>query len=393
MKSIKKSFMTVLAAALLFAALCVPAMALDDIALPSKSAASDVTIGGTAAADQWVSVKITYNNTEIVFFDGVKAGADGKYAVHANLSDCTFPLDVTVTYGYSVETAKITMQNSGGGTGGGGGGGTVTAGEEVKVTPSTGGTTTVNPDKASAGDTVKIVTKPDSGNVVDSVKVTDKNGNTVTVKDNGDGSYSFTMPKTAVDVSVTYKPAANGKFTDVADNAWYHDAVYFVADNGYFKGTANNLFSPDDQMTRAMFVTVIGRLAGVDASQYQTADFTDVQAGTWYAPYVAWAAEKGIVKGISAAEFDPNGKITREQMAAMMYRYAEFSGVDLKNVSDTAFAAFADKGSVSAYAKDAMIWAADKGVINGTEKGLEPAADATRAQVAQIIKNYVEKIK
>ncbi len=76
-----------------------------------------------------------------------------------------------------------------------------------------------------------------------------------------------------------------------------------------------------------------------------------------------------------------------------MYRYAEFSGVVLKNVSDTAFAAFADKGSVSAYAKDAMIWAADKGVINGTEKGLEPAADATRAQVAQIIKNYVEKIK
>ena len=153
------------------------------------------------------------------------------------------------------------------------------------------------------------------------------------------------------------------------------------------------MFSPDDPMTRAMFVTVIGRLAGVDASQYQTSNFSDVQAGSWYAPYVAWAAEKGVVKGISETEFDPNGKITREQMAAMMYRYADFCGVNLTDTSSALFDRFADKAAVSQYAEKAMIWATDKGIINGTEKGLEPAADATRAQVAQIIKNYVEKIK
>ena len=228
------------------------------------------------------------------------------------------------------------------------------------------------------------------------------------------------MPSGKVTVNVTYKedPAAQnpaaGKFADVADTAWYKEAVYYVADKGYFKGTSDTLFSPDVTMTRAMFATVIGRLAGIDESKY-TGDvtdenslenrggsaasaggsaFSDVPEGQWYSAYIRWASENDIVNGVGGGKFDPDAKITREQMAAMMYRYAKFAGVDLTSaaaVDTTAFNAFADRDSVSAYAKDAMIWATAKGIINGNGTGLAPKSDATRAQVAQIIRNYEEK--
>lgn len=336
------------------------------------------------AADRYQVAEVTYNYSgtgtrtiSLVSSKVVMINADGK----------------TTSADTSAKPFTVTVKREGAAAGGGGGGGS--AAEEIVIDAGAGGSAAANPKQASKGDKVEITVTPDSGKTVDTITVTDQNGKEITSEKTADNKYSFTMPTGAVKVKITFKDkaAGSGRFIDVADNAWYHDAVYFVADKGYFNGTSENMFSPDDPMTRAMFVTVIGRLAGVDASQYQTSNFSDVQAGSWYAPYVAWAAEKGVVKGISETEFDPNGKITREQMAAMMYRYADFCGVNLTDASSALFDRFADKAAVSQYAEKAMIWATDKGIINGTEKGLEPAADATRAQVAQIIKNYVEKIK
>jgi hypothetical protein len=179
-------------------------------------------------------------------------------------------------------------------------------------------------------------------------------------------------------------------FTDVLEDAWYAAAVKFVTGKGYFQGTGENEFSPEMNMTRAMFVTVLGRRAGVDPSGYSGSVFTDTAEGQWYSPYVKWASENGIVSGTGGGRFDPDGLVTREQMAAILYRYADYCGLDRK-AEDTRFRSFSDREQVSDYAEDAMIWATDRGIINGTEKGLEPAAKATRAQVAQIVVNYSEK--
>lgn len=176
-------------------------------------------------------------------------------------------------------------------------------------------------------------------------------------------------------------------FTDVSRTDWFYDAVAFVVENGYFNGTSATTFSPDSPMTRAMFVTVLGRLAGVDVDNNATGGFTDVKAGSYYAGYVAWAAENGIVNGTSATTFSPDGLVTREQMAAFLYRYAKYQGMDVTASSD-ALDAFSDADAVSGWAREAMAWATDRQIINGTGHGVAPQATATRAQVAQIILNF-----
>lgn len=180
------------------------------------------------------------------------------------------------------------------------------------------------------------------------------------------------------------------RFRDVSAEDWFFRAVDFVSRKGYFNGTSETEFSPGLTMTRAMFVTVLGRMAGAEEALYTGSDFTDVAEGRWYSAYVKWASQHDIVNGIGGVLFDPDGSVTREQMAAIMFRYAAFCGLNT-DADDARFLAFTDRDQVSAYARDAMIWAVDRGIINGTGTGLEPKAKATRAQVAQIIMNYTEK--
>jgi hypothetical protein len=178
-------------------------------------------------------------------------------------------------------------------------------------------------------------------------------------------------------------------FDDVKPGRWSYDAISYVTGQGYFKGTSATQFSPSANMTRAMFVTVLGRMAGVSENTNAVTSFQDVAAGQYYTGYVAWAAEQGIVLGTSATTFAPSANVTREQMAAFLYRYAKYLGMDVsvKNGS-TALSAFSDAGSVSSWAVDAMTWAVSNGIINGTGKGLEPQSYATREQVAQIIHKF-----
>ena len=138
--------------------------------------------------------------------------------------------------------------------------------------------------------------------------------------------------------------------------------------------------------------TGVGRLEGMDPQRYTAQSFEDVASGVWYAPYVEWAIRNGVISGYGNGKFGPNDPITREQMAVIMYRYAQFKGIDVSVTDSSRFESFTDKDSVSSYAKEAMIWATANGIINGTDVGLEPQKNASRAQVAQIIKNYSEKI-
>ena len=142
-----------------------------------------------------------------------------------------------------------------------------------------------------------------------------------------------------------------------------------------------------------MFVTVLSRLEGIDAAQNTGSSFLDVDEGQWYTAAVLWASRNGIVQGTGEGLFDPNGNVTREQMAAIMHRYATYRNIDTSNVDVSKFNAFTDNSKVSDWAADAVKWAADKGIINGMGDGtIEPQGTATRAQVAQIVKNYQEII-
>lgn len=175
-------------------------------------------------------------------------------------------------------------------------------------------------------------------------------------------------------------------FGDVKDDDWFSEAVKYVVSQGYFKGISDTEFGPYQSMNRAMFVTVLGRMSGVDVSKYANEKFTDVPAGSYYEGYVVWAAEQGIVQGTSDTTFSPDAAVTREQMAAFLYRYAKYLKKDVSTSGD--LSGFQDAASVSNWAVSAVQWAVGQGIITGTDRGLEPAATANRAQVAQIIYRF-----
>lgn len=189
----------------------------------------------------------------------------------------------------------------------------------------------------------------------------------------------------AISTPLAVSAATVSDFSDISPTAWYYSAVEYATDNGLFSGTGKTTFSPDGAMTRGMFVTVLGRMAGIDESEYLRYRFDDVKVGAYYAPYVEWAATYDIVSGISSTKFSPDAKISREQMAAILYRYAKATENDVA-FSTNAYNGFSDTGKVSSWAVEAFQWAADKGIINGSNGRLNPKGTATRAQVAQVFK-------
>ncbi len=180
----------------------------------------------------------------------------------------------------------------------------------------------------------------------------------------------------------------SAKFRDVKASDWFHEYVDFAVSNGLFGGMSDTTFEPNTAMTRAMLVTVLWRYAGQPIEGENI--FTDVPSGQWYTSAVAWAAANGIVGGVGNNKFDPNGNITREQMAAILYRYAQKLGLDTSARAD--LSGFPDGGKVSAYAKDAIRWAVAEGLINGSDGKLLPQGNATRAQVAAILMRFIENV-
>lgn len=195
-------------------------------------------------------------------------------------------------------------------------------------------------------------------------------------------------PPTLVDPSGPDTPWVN-PFTDVSENDWFFDAVKFVNERKLFVGTTETTFAPRMAMTRGMFVTVLGTLAGVDETAAEASTFEDVNPNAYYAPYVAWAQKNGIVVGTSATTFEPNAEITREQMAIIMYNYAKYAGEDVSKTDPAGLAAFADGASVSGWAQTEMAWAVNMQLMVGSDGKLSPQNHASRAEVAEIVKNYV----
>lgn len=262
------------------------------------------------------------------------------------------------------------------------------------------GTVTIaNGDTANYGDNVLVKVDPDDGWRVEHVAVVTKAGQSVSVtrlsnEADYEQAYTFVMPDDDVIVTVTYTMHSPSQFTDVRTDAWYFEAINFVTDRSYFVGVSDTLFGPEIQMTRAMFVTVLGRVAGIDAGKYTgKSEFTDVAENQYYAPYVKWAAENDIVAGYPEGVFKPDENITREQMAAMMRRFCRYSGMNVSVSNANWMARYADVYAISDWAYEDVCWAVGCGLMRGkSDSTINPLELATRAEVAQVIKNLCDKL-
>lgn len=294
----------------------------------------------------------------------VTAVADGSATITATAgtregapsASCT----VTVTTYYS---------------GGGGGGSTRYT---VNVEDADNGTVKVNPTRAERGDTVTITVDPDDGYELDEIIVTDSDGDEISIRDRGDGKYTFTMPRGKVTVEATFVlvelPDEELPFTDVYEGAYYADAVEWAVANGITSGTSATTFSPDASCTRAQMVTFLWRAAGSPAPAATINPFTDVDSGAYYYDAVLWAVEQGITSGTSATTFAPDAAVTRGQTVTFLYRAAGAPAV-------SGSSAFTDVAA-DAYYASAVVWAVSEGVTNGTSATtFSPDADCTRAQI------------
>ena len=268
-----------------------------------------------------------------------------------------------------------------------------------EVFTSVGDNGTISVDRyATEGDKVTIEVAPDEAYLLDELVVT-ANGKEVELTDNGDGTYTFTMPSADVRISATFaedpdwtepeEPATDVSdiFIDVAPNAWYKDAVQYAYDNGLMTGVSANEFAPDATTTRGMIVSMLARLEGVESAN--DAGFADVE-GEWYATAVNWAASVGVVNGYEDNTFRPNDAITREQLAAILMNYAAYKGEDVS--ARASLDAYSDAENVSTWATDTMQWAVAKGLLTGvTADTLQPQGAATRAQVAAISQRFLSE--
>lgn len=175
------------------------------------------------------------------------------------------------------------------------------------------------------------------------------------------------------------------RFNDIDTRSWYHEGVEYVLENEIMGGMSSYTFEPNSNLTRAQLVTILYRIAGKPSVEGLENPFTDVSKGTWYTDAVIWAASEGIVNGMTATSFAPNKNISREQIAAILYRYAG------KPAGSGTLSAFPDAASVSSYAVDAMSWAVGEGIINGMGGKLTPMGNATRAQISTILYRYLTK--
>lgn len=287
-------------------------------------------------------------------------------------------------------TAQWNRRNSGGGAPAGGG----SAATEYAVTVKSAdnGTVAVSPKNAEKGDTVTVTVTPDEGYVLAGLTVTDKDGDKVSTTKGEDGKYTFKMPASAVTVEAVFAEEGTVSelpFEDVKVEQWFYDAVKYVYDNEMMNGVSATEFAPDASLTRGTIARVLFNLEG--AASGAAATFDDVPADAWFADAVNWAAANDIVTGYGDGTFGPDNNITREQMATILYRYAQFKGYDVSVKGD--LSAFTDGADVSEWAKDALSWCVGVKLINGRDNGtVDALGTATRAEIAQIFMNFCENI-
>ena len=250
----------------------------------------------------------------------------------------------------------------------------------------------VDRPSAPAGVTVTITASPDDGYELGDLTVVGRNGDEIDVKYEGDNQYSFRMPVGGVTIRAEFTPRGQyGSFGDVARSDYFFDAVEWAAEQGIMDGVGGGLFAPHSACTRAQLVTILYRLEGSPAASANP--FNDVARGSYYEKAVAWAAEHGIVNGYGDGLFGPNDRITREQLASILYRYAQYKKLDVSVGEDTNILSYHDATSIFDYAFPSMQWACGAGLLKGANGDLLPKNTATRAQTATILYRLASLLK
>ena len=359
----------------------VPAASIGENVYPTLQAAADA-----AKSTDVISVKsgasheLNFTTTKSV---KVKNETGADITVKFNGTNKDVAKDATETFSYTKPSSSSSGGSSSGKT-------------TYKVTTSAvnNGGVNASPSSAEKGATITITLSPDKGYKLDKLTVTDGSGKTVSTVKKSDTVYTFTMPASAVKVGVSYVKAtetpSETKFNDVSANDWFASAVDYVTGKGMMNGTADNTFSPKANTTRGMVVTVLYRLENQPSTS--AASFTDVASGAYYANAVAWANANGIVSGYGSGKFGPNDKVTREQLAAILYRYAQYKKYDVSGANS--LDGYTDVQSVSSYAVPALQWANAAGVVTGKSGSkLDPKGNATRAEVAAMLMRFCENVK
>lgn len=367
----------------------VPAASIGENVYPTLQAAVDsVESGKTIKLEQAVAA-----NTKVTVAKTIKFTVDTNSMTFAKENIAAGAnTTVKVTGDASPYTYEFTYTKPSSGSSGGSSSGKTT----YKVTTSAvnNGGVNASPSNAEKGAAITITLSPDKGYKLDKLTVTDGSGKTVSTVKKSDTVYTFTMPASAVKVGVSYVKAtetpSKTKFNDVSANDWFASAVDYVTGKGMMNGTADNTFSPKAHTTRGMVVTVLYRLENQPSTS--AASFTDVASGAYYANAVAWANANGIVSGYGSGKFGPNDKVTREQLAAILYRYAQYKKYDVSGAKS--LDGYTDAQSVSSYAVPALQWANAAGIVTGKSGSkLDPKGNATRAEVAAMLMRFCENVK
>ena len=352
---------------------------------------------------------LTVKLGDTVLTDGAKLAAGDILTIAADPAT-GYTLDKLTVSGatkqpggtYKVDAAAVSVsasfKSTGGTSGGGGGGGGAVAPTtyDIVIPSALANIVTADKTKAAAGDTVTL-TVSDEGTLT----VTDSNGKSVALTDLGSGKYTFKMPSSKVNVAFAAsgetKPCDGGKdcpsapFKDVDTGKWYHVSIDYVLTHSIMNGVSGTSFAPNSNLTRGMLVQILFNLEG--KPQSASASFSDVKVDAWYAKAVGWAAANKVVTGYADGTFRPNAAVTREQAAAILYRYAQSKGIDVSVGEDTNILSYADALQASEYAIPALQWAVGAGVLNGKSGNLlAPTGTATRAEIAAIMQRWCEKI-
>ena len=278
-------------------------------------------------------------------------------------------------------TVKVQQRSSGGGE-------PAKPSFPVKISNSGDGVAKVDKSYASAGDKVTITVTPGRNATVQHITVTDEDGERLKLTENRDGTYSFTMPSGTANVYVRFS-GSGLPFADVPSGSWYYDDVAYVYDTGLMTGLTATAFGPNLSTTRGMIVTILWRMENEPVAKHGC-PFADVRRGSYYEQAIAWASENGIVTGFDASTFAPDRAITREQLAAILFRFAAYRGMDAVTLREN-LSSFQDQAAISAYAVSALNWAVGEGLMQGTGDKLEPTGNATRAQVAAMLRRFMQR--
>ena len=318
----------------------------------------DVVVSGVTCSDDSIEVTTNANGTYSAYLPNVTKAYTFTVKIASGLDN--------YSDGLATCTVSVTRRHTS----------SVTPGNTVSVPSTPNGTVTVNPSTASKGETVTITTKPSEGYELGSIEVLDKNGDSLKLKDLGNGKYSFVMPDGKVSVEASFVKAASTSFVDVPANAYFADAVNWAVDKGVTNGLSDTMFGPYESCTRAQIVTFLWRAAGSPEPKAMSS-FSDVPASAYYAKAVAWAVENGITNGMTETTFAPDATCTRGQSVTFLHRALKGTASGSVNFTDV---------PANAFYADAVNWAVASDVTNGTSNTtFSPNADCTRAEIVTFL--------